>query len=110
MKRQTRSKFNNKKTLVDGRLFDSKAEAWHYLELKIAQTDGLIRDLECQPRYTLKVGGMKVCDYIADFRYVDVPTGETVVADVKGVKTAVYQIKKKLMRAVHGIEITEVMG
>ena len=31
-----------------------------------------------------------------------------VLEDVKGVKTAVYKLKKRLMLAVHGIDITEV--
>jgi hypothetical protein len=30
------------------------------------------------------------------------------VADVKGVKTPVYQLKKKLVKALHGIDIVEV--
>ena len=31
-----------------------------------------------------------------------------IVEDVKGYRTEAYQLKKKLMRAVYGIEITEV--
>jgi hypothetical protein len=34
--------------------------------------------------------------------------GVTVVEDVKGVKTPIYRLKKKLVKATHGIEITEV--
>ena len=34
--------------------------------------------------------------------------GDVIVEDVKGYRTEAYQLKKKLMRAVYGIEITEV--
>jgi hypothetical protein len=47
-------------------------------------------------------------NYIADFVYVDCATGETVVEDAKGVRTKEYIIKRKLMRWVHGIKISEV--
>lgn len=60
-------------------------------------------------------GGMKrgklvqrACFYVADFVYVDNATGETVVEDVKGVRTKDYIIKRKLMLWVHGIRIKEV--
>ena len=54
---------------------------------------------------TLVVNGKKVCKYTADFRYTT-PSGE-IIEDVKGVKTTVYRIKKKLVEALFGIEITE---
>lgn len=44
--------------------------------------------------------------YIADFVYTC--GGEEVVEDAKGVKTAVYQLKKKLMADRYGILIQEV--
>ena len=34
--------------------------------------------------------------------------GNVITEDVKGVKTAVYQLKKKLMKAIYGIDILEV--
>ena len=43
--------------------------------------------------------------YKADFRYIE--KGETVVEDVKGMRTPVYNLKRHLMKAVHGIEIRE---
>jgi len=45
--------------------------------------------------------------YIADFTYLD-KNGKLHVIDVKGVKTQVYQLKKKLMAWKYGIEIEEV--
>lgn len=46
--------------------------------------------------------------YIADFVYLDAATGKIVVEDVKGVKTEVYKLKRKLMLFFHGIRIKEV--
>ncbi len=45
--------------------------------------------------------------YKADFRYEVTATGERVIEDVKGVRTAVYRLKKKLVKALYGIEIIE---
>lgn len=103
-----RPKYGNKKTEFNGIAFDSMAEAKRYYILTIRQSMGEISGLELQPRYPLVVGTTKVCTYVADFRYVDTKTGETVVEDVKGVKTPVYRLKAKLMLALHGIRVVEV--
>jgi hypothetical protein len=50
---------------------------------------------------------MYVCAYIADF-VVEYPDGKIAVMDAKGVKTPVYNLKKKLMLAANNILITEV--
>lgn len=50
---------------------------------------------------------VKVCDYILDFK-VTYADGRIEYVDTKGVKTAIYNLKKKLMLAVHGIKIKEV--
>ncbi len=102
-----RSKYGNKKTEVDNILFDSKAEAQRYRELKLMERAGVIRDLELQPRFELVVGGQRVCTYVADFRYFDTAAGAVIVADVKGKATDVYRLKAKLMLACHGIEVQE---
>lgn len=104
----TRQKYGNVKGQIDGYTFDSKAEGMRYLVLRSMLQTGEIMDLEVHPSYDLWVGGMLICRYVADFRYAISSTGEIVTEDVKGVKTAVYQIKKKLMRAIHGLVIKEV--
>jgi hypothetical protein len=73
---------------------------------------GLIEDLELQPRYDLIVNGQKLGFYRGDFRYKDVATDSVVLEDVKSpvTRTAVYQLKKKLVRALYGIEIIEIEG
>lgn len=103
-------KYRNVKTVVDGRTYDSKAEARRAQELLWREQAGEITNLEAQPVYPIVVNGRHICDYRADFRYVETATGQTVIEDVKSgpTKTPTYRLKKKLVRAVHGIEITEV--
>lgn len=107
----TRHKFNAKRTEIDGISFPSKAEAHRYSELRLLEKAGEIEGLELQPKFPLLVNGVKVATYIGDFRYRVVKglSGSlTVVEDVKGVRTPVYQLKKKLVRAQYDIDITEV--
>lgn len=101
------SKYHNKKTEVDGIVFDSKREASRYLELKLLQQAGEIQDLILQPSYELRVEGGKVIGkYFADFKY---RVGmKVVVEDSKGVRTDVYRLKKRIVEAVYGIKIVEV--
>ncbi len=101
------SKYGSQPTIVDGIRFASKREAKRYGELTILERANAIEGLELQPSYKIEIGGILICRYIADFRYFDRRIGERIVEDVKGVKPAVYRLKRKLMRAVHGIEILE---
>ena len=108
-------KYGNKKTECDGILFDSKAEAGRYIELKLMEKMGVIQDLAWQVPFTLIKGqrwsdGKKHKDtvYKADFVYTE--NGQTVVEDVKGFLTKVYKLKKELMKEKYGIEIREVRG
>lgn len=107
-----KSKYNNRKVTVDNIQFDSIKEADRYIELKSLQRAGKIQDLELQPKFELipkyKIGGRSVrkMEYVADFKYIE--NGKTVVEDVKGMKTEVYKIKKKLFEFIFNIEITEV--
>tara|TARA_R100001377_G_scaffold66585_2_gene41854 strand:+ start:3898 stop:4215 length:318 start_codon:yes stop_codon:yes gene_type:complete len=101
------NKYGNIKTVVDNIKFDSKAEARRYLELKLLEKAGKISNLELQPRYDIKIGGKYIAHYKADFRYFTAK--ETVVEDVKGVKTPIYRLKKKLVEALYpGVKIIEV--
>lgn len=112
------SKYGAKKTEVDGFIFDSKREAERYSELKIREKAGEIFDLELQPRFECVVNGKLICTYIADFRYKERfhskkdgegITFQTLVEDVKGMKTPVYKLKKKLVEALYAIEIKEII-
>ena len=106
-------KYGNRKTVVDGIKFDSKAEAERYRELKLMEQAGIITDLQLQPKFplipTFRKNGQtfRGITYIADFAYTE--NGRKVVEDVKGFKTAVYKLKRKLFEYTYqDISLTEV--
>lgn len=103
-RRQSKNKYKNTKITIDGFKFDSKKEAKRYSELLILKKSGVITDLELQKKFELNPGfkgsdGKKyrAITYIADFFYMDNNLGKRIVEDVKGFKTEVYKIKKKLL-------------
>lgn len=85
----------------DGR-FDSKAEYERFCQLRLLAASGQIRDLRRQVPFELSV-----CKYIADFVYFDNVRGVEVVEDVKGVRTNIYKLKRKMMQNELGITILE---
>jgi hypothetical protein len=100
------SKYAAVRTAVDGITFASRREAKRYAELRLLEKAGEISRLVTQPHFPLEVQGVLVCTYIADFSYSK-RDDAWIVEDCKGVRTAVYRIKRKLMKAVYGIEILE---
>lgn len=106
-----KSKYGNRKVELDGITFDSEKEAKRYGQLKMMLKAAEIGLLQLQVEYELNVEGEKVCSYVADFVYVESKTGKTIVEDVKSEMTRklpVYRLKKKLMKAIYGINIKEV--
>lgn len=101
------TKYRNEREQVDGIWFDSRKEARHYRSLLLLQKAGVIERIELQPAYPLTVNGEKVAIYRADFR-LTFPDGRIEVQDVKGVRTPVYKLKKRLMKAIYNIEIMEI--
>lgn len=99
------SKYGNVKAEADGQIFASKRERSRWMDLRLEEKAGAIKDLKRQVVYPLEVNGVKVCDYIADAVYER--DGALVVEDSKGYRTDVYKLKAKLMRAVYGIEVLE---
>jgi len=108
-----RTKYGNRKTVVDGITFDSAKESRRYSELRLMEKAGAITHLVRQPTFDFVVSGQMICRYRADFSYFQMqPNGselpeELVVEDVKGFKTPLYRVKAKLLKAIHGIEIRE---
>lgn len=106
---EKKSKYSSAKTDIDGIRFDSKKEAEFYAELKLREKAGEITHLRLQPRYLLQEAfkhegkQYREIEYVADFEYIE--NGETVVVDVKGFRTAVYMIKKKLFLYKYGDKV-----
>lgn len=123
---KNKSKYGAKKVEIDGIIFDSKKEGRRYQELKMLQKAGDISGLQRQVKYILipaqrepdtkgPRGGIikgklleRECSYIADFVYKNTHTGEWVIEDTKGFRTAEYKIKRKMMLYFHNIRIKEV--
>jgi hypothetical protein len=107
------SKFRNVKTEYAGFRFDSLKERQRYVELEARIRRGEIQNLRVHPKFELKIGAVKICDYFADFAYDEnILDGSSVlvVEDVKSpaTLTPVFRLKEKLMLALHRIEIVRV--
>lgn len=130
-------KYRNRKVTIDGVTYDSKKEYNRWCELRLLERAGRITDLQRQVPFelipaqyrTIETGerykinnlarGIRAGDpktkevcleqsvvYYADFVYQQ--DGRQVVEDAKGVRTADYIIKRKLMLWRYGIKIREV--
>jgi dsDNA-binding SOS-regulon protein len=100
------TKYRAIRSEADGIWFPSKKERDRYAALKLLERAGKITDLTLQPSFTLTVNAIKVATYRADFQYTT-KTGEVIIEDVKGMKTPVYKLKKKMVEAQYGIKVTE---
>lgn len=103
-----KSKYGNSKTAVGEIVFDSKREAKRWKELRMLLKAGKIGMLARQVEFELNPGGTHSVIYKADFTYVDTQTGEKITEDVKGMRTREYLKKKRLMKKLYGITITEI--
>jgi hypothetical protein len=114
-----RSKYGAKRTIVDGIWFDSGTEARRYGELRLLEYAGAISNLETQPEFPIDVVELwrpytaarvvRCGVFTADFRYVDMATGEVVIEDTKSdpTKTTAYRLRKRLVEAIHGVTVKE---
>ena len=109
------NKYKAKKTEYNGRDYDSIKEA-NYAKLLDSKRTAIkdserVVTVDYQVPYPIIVNGVKVCRYIADFVVVYADERREVV-DIKGFRGgqayAMFRLKKKLVRAVHGVDIIEV--
>lgn len=100
-----KSKFGNRKKMLDGLTFDSTREARRYQDLALMQKAGQIIDLRRQVPYPIRINGIHVCDWLADFVYRQ--QNRIIVEDCKGHKTDIYKLKKKMVEAEYGFRILE---
>lgn len=97
------NKYHNKKIIIDGHEFDSIKEGEHYKQLKLLEKAGIIKELELQKKFELQPNFIdnngkkhRAITYIVDFYYYDTIEQCYIAEDVKGYKTEVYKIKKKM--------------
>ena len=101
-----RSKYNAKKATRGDITFDSEMEARRYDQLMELFKQGYIRNLELQPSFPIIIGNQKMFTYRADFVYFE--GALRVIEDVKGFKTPLYRLKKKIVEAMLHVTIREV--
>ena len=109
-----KSKYNARKTVVDGITFDSKKESEYYCELKLRVQAGEIESFDLQPAFILQEGfkcngkSIRPITYKGDFQ-INHKDGSIEIVDTKGFRTEVYKIKKKLfLRRYPQYKFTEV--
>ena len=98
-----RHKFNARPTTTDGIRFDSKKEAAYYRELKLRQQAGDVVFFLRQVPFHLPGGVTYRVDFV-----VFASDGTVAFVDVKGMRTAQYKAKKRMVEAVYPVEIVEV--
>ncbi len=96
------SKYKSKKIKIDKIKFDSQKEGNRYSELKILQRTGEVSHFFRQVIFDLGEGIIYKLDFMVF--WVD---GHISHEDVKGFKTDVYRIKKKLVEGRYPIKIQE---
>jgi hypothetical protein len=132
-RRRKISKYQNKKVLIGGQVYDSILEYRRGQQLMLLQRAGEISNLRRQVSYELipaqrekstrvyKKGPKKglpvpgkvieqATEYVADYVYTDNKTGDTIVEDTKSkpTRTKDYVIKRKLMLWRYGIRVQEI--
>lgn len=107
-------KYHNKKVEYDGYTFDSIREKNYYIKLKLLEKAGKIKELELQKEYELQPSfklsnkTSRKITYRADFTYKTTEDDKLHVIDVKGFRTDVYRLKKKIFEYKYKIEIEEI--
>ena len=93
------SKFHARKVTIDGIDFASQAEGNRYGHLKLLERAREIKALGVHPRYPLKVNGVVIGVYTADFAYFE--GGRQIVEDVKGMVTPEASLRMRVFMALH---------
>lgn len=99
------TKYKAQPITIDGIKFASKLEGRYYANLKLLQRAGEVANVELQKPFLVTIGGKLICTYRSDFAYWDMREQRERVIDCKGMDTPVSKLKRKLVEAIHGIEI-----
>jgi len=101
------TKYGSKAQTVDGLWFPSKLQAARYRQLVELQAAGIVSWFIREPRFDLGGGVKYAADFLVVWNLHNHAAGEVVklaaarvtVEDCKGVETAVFKVKKKLLEA-----------
>lgn len=92
------NKFNAKKSLRDGKVFDSQSEGDFYEQLKLQERAGLIKGFDTQVKEELCAYGSPICNYYVDFLIYH-NDGTREFLEHKGKATDAWSIKWKMLVA-----------
>ena len=103
------TKYNAKKTVVDGITFASRLEADRYVQLRLLEKADEITALVLQPEFQILRGfvnpdtGEKTRSrfYVGDFQYIDNSTNKMIVEDTKGMETPEFRLKWDLVKSLY---------
>jgi hypothetical protein len=98
--KKRKAKYNSVRTKINGYCFSSKKEAKRYLELLTLKKAGEIKIFIRQPMIDLGGGTTYRPDFLIFWS-----DGKTTWEDVKGFKTPIFKMKKKLVEAKYPIDI-----
>lgn len=114
----SRAKWGNIHTSYNGQIYMSKKEANFAKSLddcrKAKNKCERVRSYETQVKYKININGYHICDYLLDFKvtyeddhieYIDVKPFDK--KKNKFLSTDTYKLKKKLVKALHNIDIIE---
>jgi hypothetical protein len=94
----TGNKYKAKKQEYNGEKYDSKGEAAYAQELDWRIKAGELLSYERQVKIPLKVNGVLICNYYADFVVTD-KHGAIQIHEYKGMVLPLFQLKWKLLQA-----------
>jgi len=110
-KKTKRSREGNKLTEYNGNTYRSLKEARYAMSLDFWVSQGVIKSWERQKALKCEIQDYHITTYIVDF-IVYYASGRIEYVDVKGRKSGgpyqMFQIKKRLVKALLGIDIIEV--
>jgi hypothetical protein len=96
MSTRLRHKYNATPTISDGIRFDSKREAAYYERLKLERATGEVVTFLRQTPFHLPGGVRYVVDFLVFYR-----DGSCAFVDVKGMETAQFKAKKKMVEELY---------
>lgn len=105
------NKYGNRHVEIDGIKFDSEKEGKYYTKLKMLKRAGEVKDFKLQVPFEIKVNKIYIAKYLLDFQviysdgtveYIDI---KAKTKEGKWITTDVFKLKKKLVEAIHKIEI-----
>ncbi len=91
-----KAKYGSRRTIFEGRRYDSKGEAGLAYELAMELKAGLLKEIQPQKTFELRgLNGKLVARHRVDF-LVTLPDGSQEVREFKGFATEIWRIKREL--------------